>query len=144
MNKQTSNNKDLNIRWYKRFAKWWWWSMHTVYMPLNKAQALKNKAETPTEENKKVLMKFSRGDNSMGCFIIIDPMIPWTLCCLTAWIGLSKRKLTLAQPLVPMVLNFYFTFIQLSKCQQDEGLKVKIFNMLKFLQVLYKIEVSIK
>jgi hypothetical protein len=74
-------------------------------------------------------------------------MIPWTLCCLSVTTGLPEQKLTLNQPLVPMNLKLLFHIYvaagHLEKCQQHEGLEIKIFNMLKFLQV-YKIEVSIK
>ncbi len=63
-------------------------------------------------------------------------------------LSLPKQKLTLNQPLVPMNLEFLFhTYVvaqHLEKCQQHKGLELKNFIMLKFLQVFYKIEVSIK
>jgi hypothetical protein len=47
-----------------------------------------------------------------------------------------------------MNLEFLFhTYVvaqHLEKCQQHKGLELKNFIMLKFLQVFYKIEVSIK
>jgi hypothetical protein len=72
-------------------------------------------------------------------------MIPWTsVVCVYK----LARKLTLAQPLMPTNLDFYFTFSVVAQhweiCQQDERLELKNFNVLKFLQVFYKIGVSIK
>jgi len=43
-----------------------------------------------------------------------------------------------------ILFHIYVVALPLEKCQQDEGLELKNFNMLKFLQVFYKIEVSIK
>jgi hypothetical protein len=42
------------------------------------------------------------------------------------------------------LFHIYVVAPLLEICQQDEGLEVKKFNMLKSLQVFYKIEVSIK
>jgi hypothetical protein len=75
-------------------------------------------------------------------------MIPWILCCLSASIGLSNGKLTFSQPLVPTNIKFLLDInvvVQhFEKYQQDECFQVKNFNMLTILQVLPKIEVSIK
>lgn len=84
----------------------------------------------------------------MGCFVVIFPMIPWTLCCLRVPLGLMKGKLTFSQPLVPTNIKFIVDIdvvVQhFEKYQQDECFQVQNFNMLKFLQVLSKIEVGIK